>query len=224
MLPGVVIAVYNEANTLQRNLPSLVSQFKEIIIVDNHSEDNSVEICRDFPVKLVQPPHRFSRGQCWNLGARHITSDNILFLHIDTCIPAETLKHGQRLWKDSHWDYSCFRIRFGEHSLKFRLLEMISNFRSRKLKIIYGDQGLCVRKTIFQKIDGFPNVYLLEDLKINRYLRPYRFHYIDSPIHPSARKFQQIGFYRYLWLMNKILFLNWIGIETKTIYRLYYKK
>ncbi|MBF0286379.1 MAG: glycosyltransferase [SAR324 cluster bacterium] len=223
-LPGVVISVYNDAEALRQTLPTLVNLFEEIIIVDNQSQDDCETICQQHSLKHIRPPAdtHWSRGQCWNHGAAHVQSDSILFLHADTVISREAVDHLRTAWTNGEIDYSCFRICFQEDSLKFRIIEQISNSRSRFLKVVYGDQGLCVRKKVFKAIGGFPEEYLLEDLKINRYLRKYPFCFINSPIFPSSRKFHQTGFYRYLLLMNVVLLLNLLGMSTKRIYQLYY--
>ncbi|MBF0276835.1 MAG: glycosyltransferase [SAR324 cluster bacterium] len=223
-LPGVVISVLNDAVSLKKILPSLTEFFDEIVVVDNHSDDDCREICQKFAVKHIFPKsqQRLARGQCWNEGASQIQSDTVLFLHVDTVISKKAVEHLKSTWSENLWDYSCFKIQFDENSIKFRILEWFSNFRSRSLKIIYGDQGFCIRKQVFDAIGGFPNEYLLEDLKINRFLRRYRFCFINFPIFPSTRKFHQVGFFRYLFLMNQVLLLNFFGIETKRIYQIYY--
>ncbi len=225
-LPGVVISVRNDAQALTRTLPELTACFEEIVIVDNHSSDECQQVCRQFSVKRIEVPAEvfFSRGQCWNTGAAHIQAESVLFLPADTLISAQAVEALRSLWREVRCDYSCFRIRFPENSWKFRLLEKFSNARSRYLKIIYGDQGLCVRRHVFEAIGGFPQEYILEDLKINHFLKPFSFRFINAPIFPSSRKFHQLGFYRYLWLMNKVLLLNFLGMSSKKIYQLYYSR
>ncbi|MGK5092138.1 glycosyltransferase [Deltaproteobacteria bacterium TL4] len=222
--PGVVIVIYNEEEVLQQNLPRLTSLFEEIVIVDNHSQDNSPHICRSFPVTYYKPPFPLTRGECWNVGAGFIQAAFILFLHSDTLVSPEALQAWQSTWETDHCDYSCFKIHFKETHFKFRMLEAFSNARSRFLRIIYGDQGLCVRKSIFQQLGGFPKVYLLEDLKMSKPLKAFRFRFIPHPISPSSRKFHKLGFIRYLLLMYQVLFLNLCGVDTEKIYQLYYQK
>ena len=225
-LPGVVISVYNDAEALGRVLPTLTPLFEEIVVVDNHSEDECAQVCQQFAVPCIHPaPHAaLTRGQCWNEGASHIQAEAILFLHVDTSLSPQAVEHLKSLWDSHQCDYSCFRIRYHETAFKFRALEWFSNFRSRRLHIIYGDQGFCIRKTVFETIGGFPDEYLLEDLKINRALKPYRFSFINRAIHPSSRKFHHIGFFRYLLLINKVLLLNLLGISTQKMYQLYYSR
>lgn len=225
-LPGVVVSVHNDAAALRQALPALTALFEEIIVVDNHSTDDCAQVCQQFVVTRLMPATKppLTRGQCWNLGAVHVQSDTILFLHADATIPKEAMVRFKNVWQQNFCDYSCFQIRFQEHSLKFRILEQVSNFRSRFLKIVYGDQGLCIRKKVFEALGGFPNEYLLEDLKMSRHLRKYRFHFVSSPIFPSSRKFHEIGFYRYLFLINQVLLLNLLGVSTKKIYQLYYSR
>lgn len=222
--PGVVISVFNDAEALRTLLASLIPCFEEILVVDNHSNDDCAQICQASSIVRLVPPRAFTRGQCWNLGAAHIQSEAILFLHVDTHLPKAAVADLQALWRENSCDYSCFQIRFQEATFKFRLLEQVSNFRSHRLKIIYGDQGFCIRKHVFQAIGGFPEEHLLEDLKINRFLRPYRFSFIAQAIFPSSRKFHEVGFFRYLFLIQKVLLLNFLGVSTQKIYELYYSR
>jgi glycosyltransferase involved in cell wall biosynthesis len=223
-LPGVVIVTYNEAAILRETLSALVEQFQEIIVVDNVSKDETVSICEGLPVTLIRLSQPLSRGQCWNQGAALIQSDTILFLHADVMLPSPAIQRWKQVWEKNEWDYSCFQIRFPESSFRFRLIEWCSNTRSRYLRVIYGDQGLCVKKSVFEEIQGFPEEYLLEDLKISQRLRPFRFVYLNSTIHPSSRKFHQLGYWRYLFLMLKILILNGVGVPTEKLREVYYRK
>ncbi len=51
---SAVIITYNEAKNIKRCLESLVEVVDEIIVVDSFSEDNTPEICAEFPVKFIQ--------------------------------------------------------------------------------------------------------------------------------------------------------------------------
>ena len=223
--PAVVISVFNDAEALRVLLSSLIPFFAEIVVVDNHSTDDCAQICHSATIPHIVPPDEaFTRGQCWNLGAAHLQAEAILFLHVDTHLPQEAVAHLQTLWRENTCDYSCFQIRFQEPSFKFRVLEHVSNFRSRHLKIIYGDQGFCIRKSVFRAIGGFPEEPLLEDLKINQWLRPYRFQFIAETIFPSSRKFHQMGFFRYLFLIQQVLLLNLLGVSTQKLAQIYYSR
>ncbi|MBF0236452.1 MAG: glycosyltransferase [SAR324 cluster bacterium] len=222
MLPGVVVAVKNEAGYLIKNIPCWLRHFDEIVVVDNGSTDQTTAIVTNFPIRYIRFEQPLKRSQCWNEGAKAIQSEHVLFLHGDVTVPGSAVDALSSLWENQSIDYSCFRIHFPENSFNFRWLEMISNFRSRYLKLIYGDQGMCIRKSVFEQIGGFPEEFLLEDLKINKKLRHYHAGFVEAPIFPSSRKFHKLGFFNYLWLMNKILFLNALGTDTQKIYQLYY--
>lgn len=54
---SVVIAVFNEEKYIKTFLDSLMKQTlkpKEIIIVDNNCTDNTIAICKNYPVKIVK--------------------------------------------------------------------------------------------------------------------------------------------------------------------------
>lgn len=219
---SLIIAVRNDAPALEQHLKTWCDWFDEVIVVDNHSTDHTQEILAQFPAKKLRPPPAASRAHCYNLGAQHAQSDCLLFWHADCDMPQSSFAAFKRAWQTQQPDYSCFRIEFKAEPFWYRCLESISNFRSRSLRIVYGDQGLCVKKTVFEVVGGYPEEFLLEDLKINKKLKLYRFHFINQPIYPSIRKFIKLGFFNYLLLMNQIIILNWLGVNSKTLHGMYY--
>lgn len=219
---GVVLVVYNDNWSLQQLLPQLTSSFSEIVVVDNQNQATCQAICQQHAVSYLSLEAPVPRGQCWNIGAAQIQAEAILFLPVDTKIPPQSIERLKQIWQAGNVDYSCFKIRFDKEAFRYRGLEQFSNFRSRYLRFVYGDQGLCVKKSVFQAIRGFPEVYFLEDLKINRKLKGYRFYWIEEPLRPSVRKFEKEGFGNYIGLCIQILFLNFIGIDNYTLYQKYY--
>jgi hypothetical protein len=75
-----------------------------------------------------------------------------------------------------------------------KVIEFVANIRSRYLKLPYGDQGLFIRKSVFESMGGFPEVPIAEDLFLLRRLSKYGNIRI-APAHAltSARRWQTLG-------------------------------
>jgi GT2 family glycosyltransferase len=80
----VIVVSFNTREKLRRCL-SQIEPHHEIVVVDNASEDGSVEMVRaDFPhVHLIASPTNLGFGRANNLGCDHANGDLILFLNSD---------------------------------------------------------------------------------------------------------------------------------------------
>jgi glycosyltransferase involved in cell wall biosynthesis len=80
---SIVIRNKNEATSLENTLFILTkmykSEFEEIIIVDNNSTDNSLEIAKEYNCKIVTIVD-FTYGKATNLGIKTSTQDYVLLL------------------------------------------------------------------------------------------------------------------------------------------------
>lgn len=95
---SAVISAWNRRDDLRENLAALVKQtvpFKEIIVVDNHSTDGSVEMVKeDFPsVRLIELPDS-SKGACetFNIGFKAAQYELVLILDDDVVVPEDWLE------------------------------------------------------------------------------------------------------------------------------------
>lgn len=82
-LVSIIVPTYNSGHTLRKCLNSIVSQtYKnvEIIVVDNFSQDNTIQICKDFNVKYIQVSAIRSKARL--IGAK--LSKGEYLLHIDS--------------------------------------------------------------------------------------------------------------------------------------------
>jgi len=96
MLPkiSINIAVYNEHNNIDTLLSSIFKQSypkeaMEVLIVDGLSEDDTVEIAKKYPVKIITNTKRDpASGRM--LGFREATGDYHLYLDADMALPCDT--------------------------------------------------------------------------------------------------------------------------------------
>lgn len=91
---SVVIPNYNNAATIGKCLEaafaSRYSNF-EVVVVDDHSEDNSIEIIKRFPCRLISLDKHCEASKARNTGALQSSGDIIFFTDSDCLLNEDTL-------------------------------------------------------------------------------------------------------------------------------------
>jgi GT2 family glycosyltransferase len=85
---SVVIVSYNSEKFLENNLHSLTHQtvkFKQIVVVDNHSADNSLQVIEAFKneVDIIKLSHNSGYAKAANIGIKNTDSDLLLVANSD---------------------------------------------------------------------------------------------------------------------------------------------
>lgn len=89
---SVIISVHNEESTIRQLLEQTMHLWpKEIIVVENGSTDRTLEICREYPVRVFSYPHRLGHDVGRAIGAREATGEVLLFLDGDLLIEPSLL-------------------------------------------------------------------------------------------------------------------------------------
>ncbi len=94
---SVVMLVYNSETTVLESLESIKKQdyeVKEIIVIDNHSTDNSVKIVEDFKkknknleIRIIKREKTYAVSASYNLGAKLARGDYLVTYHSDSSLP-----------------------------------------------------------------------------------------------------------------------------------------
>jgi len=169
---SVVIPTLNEERRLPACLAALAQQGGaiEIIVADGGSTDRTRELARRVPnVRLVEGPT--GRGAQMNAGARAATGAYLWFLHADCLPPAGGASAIRRCLADERTTVGAFRFALDSHRWRYRVVEAGVRLRCRLLHLPYGDQGLFLRRTTFERLGGFRDEPLFEDLHLVRAAR-----------------------------------------------------
>jgi hypothetical protein len=103
-----------------------------------------------------------------------------------------------------------------------RFIANSSNLRAKYLKLIFGDQGIFMRRDIFEKLGGFQDMELMEDWELSQRIhRLGKMKMIDKKIGTSARRFQRDGQLKTLLKMHKIKILYLLGTPPEKLNRIY---
>ena len=88
---SVIIPVKNEADKIERCLEAVFNQSlkpHEVIVVDGHSTDKTVENARKFQVKVLYEDYHTRSGAC-QIGVERAKGDFVTFTDAD-CIPKKS--------------------------------------------------------------------------------------------------------------------------------------
>lgn len=195
---SVVIPAYNEEQALPGTLDCLLSQpgDYEVILVDGGSTDATTRIARRYPgVRVLDAPR--GRASQMNAGASAARGDWLLFLHADTLLPGNGIARIAELPRDVA--AGGFRHRFSGRGFALRLISLADNIRCSFSRIIFGDQAMFIRRTLFSSLGGFPQVERLEDVRfcesLVKHVKPVL---LDQAVITDSRKFVQHGVWRSL--------------------------
>jgi len=217
---SVVIPALNEAVNIEATIKRAMHEDAEIIVVDGGSIDNTVEIASSAGVRVVAGPQ--GRAVQQNLGAKAATGRVLLFLHADTLLPTGYVNYIFEILMDRKTVAGAFRFKTNFDHPSMKVIELLTNIRSRYLKLPYGDQGLFIRKSVFESVGGFPEVPIAEDLLLLRRLSKYgRIRITPAHALTSARRWQTLGLFR-TTLINQIILIGcWLGVSPGALASMY---
>jgi rSAM/selenodomain-associated transferase 1 len=109
-----------------------------------------------------------NRAAQLNLGASRATSDALLFLHADTCLPQGGLSKVLAELADPATGLGAFSFAFDTHTPTLDLFAAGTRLRGRLLHSPYGDQAYFCRRAFFESLGGFPDLVRMEDFEFMR--------------------------------------------------------
>lgn len=198
----------------------------EVILVDGGSQDASIERAKNFRTRYLDRVSVLmserGRARQMNAGAEAARGAIIVFLHIDTRLPKRAFMALDALPAEAHW--GRFDVRLNNSALAYRVISWFINQRSRLTGIATGDQAIFVRKDIFEQIGAYPDQTLMEDVELSRRLkRVQKPVCIRQTVSTSARKWEQGGIVRTVWLMWKLRARYFLGAAPEELHRQYYR-
>ena len=195
---SIIIPTLNEEKTISQCLETVVNiPGIEIIVSDGGSTDSTVEIAgQHSDVKVVRS--QAGRSIQMNNGAACAKGEILLFLHADCILPREDVLKIRQIFDSGKFVGGAFQIRLLSDKFTYRWLEMGINFRSKAFKLPYGDQGLFVKRSIFERLGGFREMPICEDLDfVYRLRRKYgEIAILNGRISSSVRTWKNRGIFR----------------------------
>lgn len=202
----------NEERAIGRTLAAIraAGPHAEIIVVDGDSADRSVEAARDHCDLLLPAPR--GRARQMNTGAAAARGDAFVFVHADTIVPSSFARDIEAALADPATVGGRFDLALDDPSIACRILARLISIRSRLMRSATGDQAIFVRRETFQRMRGFADIDLCEDVDFARRLRNYgRVACLRSTVTSSARRWRKDGLVRTvlrMWLIKSLFLLG----------------
>ena len=218
---SIIIPILNEAKILEKTLFQLQSELgqHELIVVDGGSTDGSVHIAEKYGKVLISEP---GRAKQLNTGAASATGDILIFLHADIWLEPGALAAVAAVLSSGYVG-GGFRQKIDGAHILYRSIEIAGNIRGKYLKVFYGDSGIFLTRTNFEKIGGFPEIPILEEMEFSKKLRRLGKTTLITPhIHISARRWETKGILRTTinnWLITLLYFLKFSPAQLAKLYQ-----
>jgi rSAM/selenodomain-associated transferase 2 len=213
----------NEALGIEATLQSLQplrAGGVEVIVVDGGSIDDTIRLAAPLADQVATAPR--GRASQMNAGAAAARGETLLFLHADTTLPdgadrlaLQALVQSGRLW-------GRFDARLTPVQPLTAVVGWAMNLRSRLSGIATGDQAIFVRRAAFDRVGGYPDIPLMEDIAISRALRrlsPPAC--LKAQVQTSARQWRARGVVRTVLLMWRLRLAYFLGADPHRLARRY---
>jgi uncharacterized protein len=221
---SVVMPVLDESRRLELVLNRLVGlpAVDEVLVVDGGSRDGTRALAQAVSgVRVLDAPR--GRARQMNAGAAAARGEVLCFLHADVTLPRDAVRHVARAFAQEEVVACAFRTRTvddGGGSWASAFLP-VADLRSRWTGLPYGDQAVSVRRSAFEKVGGFPDQPLMEDVELARRLSSVgRVVRLRARVTVSGRRFLRRPL-RTLLFWNSFPALYRLGVRPAVLERLY---
>lgn len=223
---SVVIPTLNAAAALPGCLAALAEARRrglvtQVLVVDGGSRDATVTLAAAQGAGVLSAPP--GRGGQLAAGAAVADGDWLLFLHADTRL-APGWDAAVAAFMTDPAAGTCagvFRLAFDEESRAAARTAALANWRTRRLGLPYGDQGLLIPRALYQAVGGFGDMPLMEDVALARRLGRARLCVLPATAVTSAARYRRDGWWARSLRNLTILSLYLLGLPPRTLKRLY---
>lgn len=158
----VVPALDEEANVAEAVGSARAAGAHEVVVADGGSTDATVARAEEAGATVVHAPR--GRAVQMNAGAAHASGDALLFLHADTALPPDACAQAARVLEDHRAVGGAFDYSAGSETERLdRFVSAVGRLRYAIFRLPYGDQAIFVRRSVFEDLDGFPELPVMED-------------------------------------------------------------
>ncbi|HVA68293.1 MAG TPA: TIGR04283 family arsenosugar biosynthesis glycosyltransferase [Candidatus Binataceae bacterium] len=219
---SVVVPMLNEAAAIAATLAAIRSGAPgaEIIVVDGGSADSSRARARPLCDRLIETTR--GRARQMNAGAVSADGDALAFVHADTAVPRSFGADIEAALEDARVVGGRLDLELDDPALVFRIIGKMISLRSRISRTGTGDQAIFVRRATFERMGGYREIELCEDLDFARRMKRLgRVACVRSRVITSARRWKANGIARTIFRMWLIRLGFLAGVSPARLSRLY---
>lgn len=216
---SIIIPMHNEEKTINKLLDSIFnSDFKdyEVIVVDDKSNDKSVEIAKRYKVKIIKNKINLGSAGSRNRGAKEAKGKVLVFLDADTVVHKDALERINKWFKRK--DVNVLNGVYSKDSInrgffpEYKALWDYYGWLNIKSDVVSTFEPRCgaIRKKLFNEVKGFNEKYSgasVEDIDFGyKVLEKSRIYYdmnIQVDHHFDSFKKVVKNFFKrsYLWML-----------------------
>lgn len=222
---SIIIPVLNEATIINDTLAHIASMpftgLREVIVVDGDSNGATLQAIIAPGVQgLVS---RAGRARQMNTGAASAKGDILLFLHADTLLPPQGLSAVDEICGRGDLAGGAFDLSIQATGWAYRLIEQVANWRSHLSRIPYGDQAIFLKRDVFDRLGGYRELPLMEDVDLMRRLKKAGGRIAIGPlrVQTSARRWQREGILYTTFRNWALMGLYLLGVSADRLKRHY---
>jgi rSAM/selenodomain-associated transferase 2 len=217
---SIVVPALDEADAIATTVAGALAHADEVVVVDGGSRDATGDRARAAGAIVVDAPR--GRASQMNAGAARACGEVLLFLHADCRLPAGAgdavrgaIAAGRR--------WGRFDVRLQSARPALAVIGGAMNLRSRLTGIATGDQAIFVTRSLWDAVDGFAPIPLMEDVELTARLRR-----LGPPaclrlrVDVSARRWERHGVVRTVLLMWGLRAAYALGASPQRLHRVYY--
>jgi rSAM/selenodomain-associated transferase 2 len=220
---SLIVPVFGDTAAARALLASLGPRDDvEVVIVDG-GRDTELEALAAMRADVRFVRTASGRARQMNAGAAVGKGRWLLFLHADSQLPPAWLEAIAEA--DRHGDVvgGWFRFRLASQAWQSRLVAELVAWRVRLFRLPYGDQGIFVRRDVFEALAGYRDMPLMEDVDfVHRLVRAGRIHEPALAVITSARRYERDGWFRRTTRNLALVTLYFAGVSPARLSRWYH--
>ena len=160
---SIVIPSFNSSKTIKECLNAITKidyNNYEVIVVDDASKDNSTEIIKKLPCRLIKLKNNVGASEARNIGAKYSKGDILLFMDSDIIIQKDALKLAIDFFNSKRLNvFICSfkpKMRFRNFFSQYKHLYLCYYYEKQDKTLHTLDTSFTfIKKNLFDKFKGF---------------------------------------------------------------------
>ena len=225
----MVVSIVIPARRGEEHLPALLRQLPpqrdvEVIVAFGGPLDDDARRVRQSRRDLIWVEGEGGRGPQLNAGAARAHGDWLWFVHADSRLPPDWIEAFRAIDGAPRVVGGSFAFQLDSTAWQARVLERGVALRVALFGLPYGDQGIFVRRPVFEKMGGYASIPLMEDVDFVRRLKREGFvRHLTVTLATSARRWERDGWWRRSALNLVFLTLYELGASPAWLAKRYHR-
>jgi rSAM/selenodomain-associated transferase 2 len=222
---SIIVPVLHEAEGINDFIGHLrqldLEKMSEIIVVDGAPEKDTLHAIHDDTITKLSSEK--GRARQMNTGAFAAKGNILIFLHADTELPLRALKRLDEFINRNEYVGGAFDLDIKSDKIIFKVIAFLGSLRSRLNRIPYGDQAIFMRRDYFNKIGGYKDIPLMEDVELMRRVKRSgsKILMVNDRVKTSPRRWEEEGLFFCIVRNWAIQILYFLGLSPHQLVNFY---